>query len=83
MLTSYLSVIYCYAVYVRIIILKYITVIINECDIIAKECKGNPYYISNCEQKLNTQNDFFFYLLFFEQRNQNRFLEEMILQDSS
>lgn len=29
---------------------------INECDIIAKECKGNPYYISKCEQKLNTQN---------------------------
>ena len=29
---------------------------INECDTIAKECKGNPYYISNCEQKLNTQN---------------------------
>lgn len=29
---------------------------INECDIIAKECKGNPYYISKCEQKLTTQN---------------------------
>lgn len=29
---------------------------IDECDIIAKECKDNPYYISKCEQKLNTQN---------------------------
>lgn len=29
---------------------------ITDCDTIAKECKGNPYYISDCEQKLTTQN---------------------------
>ena len=29
---------------------------IAECDTIARECKGNAYYISDCEQKLTTQN---------------------------
>ena len=29
---------------------------IADCDTIAKECKGNPYYVYECEQKLTTQN---------------------------
>lgn len=29
---------------------------IADCDTVAKECKGNPYHISDCEQKLTTQN---------------------------